>query len=437
MAFNQQNFFRGSNICPQNDLMQSPCQFYLIKYGKVRETHQFPRLNNKGTIEFEKQARILDKNDFLGVVACMSSRPWLSTTEVLEDTSTIVIGKGQFASVYQSFPDIIFRIISYFSDQLRNYNERLAKIKQDKFSGKQKTTDLFDLGEFYFGNWVYDKALYAFSSYLRNSPQGERLRDANIRLSQLKLAGTSLVPPQQTDLAGGGLPRRDYPDNSIVFLEGETDDKFYIVEEGSVAIKKFTGENEKLLAVLKKGDFLGEMAVLDHKPRSASAFTIGKTSLTVVHGDKFNAILKNPALSGIIQRLMETICERIWIASQQLFDCMLSNPIERIYATLSTEYARSRSTEAGFYAFNFGLDKLLEFIDVEDKYEGIRALYGNNRVFSAGELLRDLGFSSAVLQNNHCSEEQIFNIYNGRLACMDILKLITIRQQLVDEASKR
>jgi CRP/FNR family transcriptional regulator, cyclic AMP receptor protein len=63
-----------------------------------------------------------------------------------------------------------------------------------------------------------------------------------------------------------------FSEGSMMFREGEKGDKLYIVLDGRVRISKFIpGVGEEALAVLDRGDFFGEMALIDDKPRSADA----------------------------------------------------------------------------------------------------------------------------------------------------------------------
>ena len=63
-----------------------------------------------------------------------------------------------------------------------------------------------------------------------------------------------------------------FREGSMVFREGERGDKLYIVLDGRVRISKFIpGVGEEALAVLDRGDFFGEMALIDDKVRSADA----------------------------------------------------------------------------------------------------------------------------------------------------------------------
>jgi CRP/FNR family cyclic AMP-dependent transcriptional regulator len=61
-----------------------------------------------------------------------------------------------------------------------------------------------------------------------------------------------------------------FREGSVIFREGERGEKLYIVLDGRVRISKFIpGVGEEALTVLDRGDFFGEMALIDDKPRSA------------------------------------------------------------------------------------------------------------------------------------------------------------------------
>ena len=63
-----------------------------------------------------------------------------------------------------------------------------------------------------------------------------------------------------------------FREGSMIFREGDKGDKLYIVLDGRVRISKFIpGVGEEALTVLDRGDFFGEMALIDDKARSADA----------------------------------------------------------------------------------------------------------------------------------------------------------------------
>jgi len=73
--------------------------------------------------------------------------------------------------------------------------------------------------------------------------------------------------------------------DTILFLEGDPGNRCYVIIEGAVRISKFIPNiGEEALAVLKAGDYFGEMALIDNFPRSAHA--IANTDIEVIAIDK-------------------------------------------------------------------------------------------------------------------------------------------------------
>jgi len=65
---------------------------------------------------------------------------------------------------------------------------------------------------------------------------------------------------------------RRFTEDSWVFEEGDRGDELYIVADGRVLISKYIpGGGEEALAILGRGDFFGEMSLIDGEPRSAGA----------------------------------------------------------------------------------------------------------------------------------------------------------------------
>jgi CRP-like cAMP-binding protein len=84
----------------------------------------------------------------------------------------------------------------------------------------------------------------------------------------------------------------------VLFHEGDDGEEMYIVQSGKVAIKKKLKEGDATLAVLEKGDFFGEMAILERMPRSASAEVIEEGDLIVIAGEIFGDMIKaNPEIA--------------------------------------------------------------------------------------------------------------------------------------------
>jgi CRP-like cAMP-binding protein len=63
-----------------------------------------------------------------------------------------------------------------------------------------------------------------------------------------------------------------YKYNEYIFREGDRGDRFYLIASGKVRIsREVAGMGEEALAILKDGDYFGEMSLIDDFPRSADA----------------------------------------------------------------------------------------------------------------------------------------------------------------------
>ena len=107
----------------------------------------------------------------------------------------------------------------------------------------------------------------------------------------------------------------------VLFREGDRGEDMYIVQSGKVAIKKKLAEGETTLAVLEKGDFFGEMAILERMPRSASAEVIEDGDLIVIAGDMFGDMIKSNPEIAVLQGYLPAQ------ASESEIDAMIAEAI--------------------------------------------------------------------------------------------------------------
>jgi CRP/FNR family transcriptional regulator, cyclic AMP receptor protein len=71
-------------------------------------------------------------------------------------------------------------------------------------------------------------------------------------------------------------------DGDYIVREGDTGTDMYVIESGSVEISKRIGARQVVLGVLGRGDFFGEMSLLESLPREADARAVGETRLLVL-----------------------------------------------------------------------------------------------------------------------------------------------------------
>jgi CRP-like cAMP-binding protein len=121
----------------------------------------------------------------------------------------------------------------------------------------------------------------------------------------------------------GALEEKNYDDGQIIFAEGDPGDSMYFLVKGCVRIEKraqAAGTAHKTLAVLETGDYFGEMALLDQKPRSASAVAAGGAKTLRLSKAAFDQIQQQSPAAGssLLFAMIRTSGERIRRLSAQV-----------------------------------------------------------------------------------------------------------------------
>jgi CRP-like cAMP-binding protein len=102
----------------------------------------------------------------------------------------------------------------------------------------------------------------------------------------------------------------DYKTDEAVFWEGDIAQYFYVILHGKVEIRRTKADGNPLsLAYLEKGQFFGEMALLNRMPRTASAIARTKTKLLVLTEEQLLAIIKID--SHFALKMIRMLCDRL------------------------------------------------------------------------------------------------------------------------------
>ena len=101
-----------------------------------------------------------------------------------------------------------------------------------------------------------------------------------------------------------------------IFSEGDEGSEMYFVQSGKVRIEKAIAGKTEVLAVMEKGDFFGEMAVIDPVPRSASAVVAEDAELLRVDALNFEKLLGSNI--EIAVRMIRKYAARLRFANDRL-----------------------------------------------------------------------------------------------------------------------
>ena len=137
------------------------------------------------------------------------------------------------------------------------------------------------------------------------------------------------------DLAelAAGLRARRYPRGATIFLCGDPGESLCIIESGLVRLGLTSADGrEMVLALLGPGDFFGELAILDGRPRSADAIAVEDTRLLLLQRESFLRALE--ARPRLAIQLLGVLSERLRRDAQILQDVVFLDVPGRLAGVL-------------------------------------------------------------------------------------------------------
>jgi CRP/FNR family transcriptional regulator, cyclic AMP receptor protein len=111
------------------------------------------------------------------------------------------------------------------------------------------------------------------------------------------------------------------PKNEFFFREDDEADSMFVLQSGRVAVLKSWEKREYLLSTLKEGDCFGELALMDHGPRSASVRAVLDCSaICLSAADLYKLYSIDPKQFALIQMNMgREVCRRLREADNRRF----------------------------------------------------------------------------------------------------------------------
>ncbi len=341
------NFKKDSYIIVEGK--QNADRFYIIKAGKVRISKEVEVVEEEG-------GNVYGPGDFFGVISTMSSHSHIETAQAITDVTLISVRKDQYGTLIEKNTPVAMKIIQGFSKRMRFLDEALTRLTL-KNTAEADPSHLFRIGEYYAKQSQYNQAFYAYYQYLKFCPLGQHTVLAKERLAKIKQFSKAVYLDGSTEEFN-----RFYPKDTMVFSEGMPGSELYIIQKGSVKITKIVDNTEVLLAVLKAGDIFGEMALLENKPRSASAIAYEDAYLLAVNKANFERMVQ--AQPQIVTRLTQLLAERIWFIYKQLANTLIADPMGRMYDALHMQLEKNRVPirNGASYAFDFGPKELVNMV---------------------------------------------------------------------------
>ena len=144
----------------------------------------------------------------------------------------------------------------------------------------------------------------------------------------------SELTEEQLGLLANLVVVQDFNRDETVVLEGDCSMKaLYLIASGTVQVY-MTGVDgrETILSILERGDFFGEMSLIDGEPRSASVRTVTDAQLMIIHREPFLTLIRQTP--EIAMSLLSEMSKRLRKANKQIGSLSTMSVSGRVAGTL-------------------------------------------------------------------------------------------------------
>jgi CRP-like cAMP-binding protein len=136
--------------------------------------------------------------------------------------------------------------------------------------------------------------------------QKERQRDFNERVSAIQ--GIEMFAPlerEDRELLARDMKRVGFAAGEQIIRQGDPGDSLYLIQAGEVAVRLSVEGAEREVAMLKRGQFFGEMSLMTGEPRRATCGARGDVDCYVIDHAAFKHLLDvRPEVLEVITRVL-------------------------------------------------------------------------------------------------------------------------------------
>lgn len=154
----------------------------------------------------------------------------------------------------------------------------------------------------------------------------------------------------------------EYPADRAVLMEDAWGNAVYFIESGWVKVRRHVGEEFVTLAILGRGDFFGEMAILDESPRSTDVVAMSSVKLLSISAQRFIQTLFKD--SQLHHRMLQLMVRRLRLTNFrfQLRDQPPAIKLANTLVSLGETYGQKSAK--GIEIFNIPLKDLADVADI-------------------------------------------------------------------------
>lgn len=143
----------------------------------------------------------------------------------------------------------------------------------------------------------------------------------------------SLLDDDELEKIRGLCVTQHYEKDRIILIEEESGNTLFIIQNGRVKVSRMSDDGrEVILSILQKGDFFGELSLIDGKARSASVTAIENSEILLLRRGNFMGLLEEYPQISI--SLLKELAARIRKSDTQIKSLSLQDAMGRVGATL-------------------------------------------------------------------------------------------------------
>ncbi|MCS6915951.1 MAG: cyclic nucleotide-binding domain-containing protein [Myxococcales bacterium] len=226
--------------------------------------------------------------DVIGEMACLDPSPRVATVTATADSLVFELSHATLRQLEEQAPAavaaLVGGIIRQLTARLRQTNERIQHIL--------RTSRRVDIS-----------AIMPRVRMDRPAPPPPTPYRGPLDLEPLRQGRT--LSDRDLEILVSVAPPMLYPDGALLCVEGRPASSCFLLVRGAVEVLKNMGGIHRVLATLSPGAFVGQMALVDHTPRSASVRAVGEAVVLTLERADFDKLLQ--ARSPLALRFQQEI----------------------------------------------------------------------------------------------------------------------------------
>lgn len=331
-TFGMENKREGELLCIEGASSEG---MFILQSGKV----EVEKKTVQGTPEI---LCTLGTQDVVGEMSLLDGRTCSATVRATENVSYYKINKDQFMVLRANLKPAPFKVIRYLAqtlvERLRQMN---GKIEDFYANPKESLREMKKRKDAIMEEWRKRQEEGKAQPRMPRAPQ----RITNLPAPVVKkvmslsvgdvgddkklIAFLTQVPLLEAlteielEVLAGVMSPKMFKGDDVICKEKAEADSFFVIADGQVAIvKDIAGGEEQVLAELGPGALIGEMSLIDGKPRSATIRSIGGCTLLEVKKDEFESLFRanSPFALRFTERIAIDLSMRLRSADERFLE---------------------------------------------------------------------------------------------------------------------